>query len=120
MALYLSNFKMPKTGRYFAMIDGNDQIHDDCVVTIWRRLENGNFESIGFSPIQEVHDIVFCKDCIHRPLDKERPDQKDYGIDVEFPLLDDECPYHCGDPYYNERPKDNWFCHKGEKANGER
>ena len=72
-------------------------------------------------PTSDVVEVVRCKDCVHRP---EAHDGVTSGVGVEPPRddegwHDDTCPYLCGDPWYNEMPDDNWFCHLGErKGNG--
>jgi hypothetical protein len=53
--------------------------------------------------------IVYCKDCIHRPkaTDKDICDHT-----INFP--DWKCPCRCEDNWYSWVPKDNWFCGNGE------
>lgn len=54
--------------------------------------------------------VVRCSECIHAPsnLGEDVP-----AMDIDFP--DDWCPYHVCDEWYNEMPKPDWFCHRGER-----
>ena len=78
-------------------------------------------EVVDSVPAADVVEVVRCKDCVHRP---EASDGVTSGVRVEAPRdeegwHDDTCPYLCGDPWYNEIPNDDWFCHLGErKGNG--
>ena len=54
-------------------------------------------------------DVVFCKDCKHRPL---KPDDYESGFDLEFP--DNICPCQCEDGYYSWYPADHSFCSEGD------
>lgn len=52
--------------------------------------------------------IVRCKDCKHRPLNKDDPNfWKWYGEDTR-------CPWFCADTYYLAVPPDDFFCAYGE------
>lgn len=49
--------------------------------------------------------VIRCKDCKHRPYVDE-----DGMIDGDY-----VCPYLCDDPFYTVMPKDDWFCHRGDR-----
>ena len=90
--------------------------------TVYRHgSEKPRFELLNTIPAADVVAVVMCKDCVHRP---EASDGVTSGVRVEAPRdeegwHDDTCPYLCGDPWYNEMPNDDWFCHLGErKGNG--
>ena len=53
-------------------------------------------------------EIVRCKDCKHRPIEKDG--------EIMPPKEDDwKCPCLCDDYFYSWRPKDNFFCASGER-----
>lgn len=53
-------------------------------------------------------EIVMCKDCKHRPIEKDG--------EIMPPKEDDwKCPCLCDDYFYSWRPKDNFFCASGER-----
>lgn len=62
-------------------------------------------------PAADVRPVIFCKDCVHRPIMTK--EGQDYGMSVE--AVDDWCPYTCADQCYNEYPHDDWFCNRGER-----
>lgn len=54
--------------------------------------------------------IVRCKDCKHRPLEKDDPNFWEwYGKDCK-------CPWFCADTYYLAVPADDFFCAYGERG----
>jgi hypothetical protein len=54
--------------------------------------------------------IVYCKDCIHRP---KKIDEEDNGVLIlEFP--DNICPVQCEDTYYSIYPADDFYCAYGK------
>ena len=59
-------------------------------------------------------DIVFCKECKHRPI-KEDANEEDYGFNVIAPNEDERCPCLVEDGWYSWMPKDNFFCGYGER-----
>ena len=59
-------------------------------------------------------DIVFCKDCKHRPI-KEDADGADYGFNIIAPEGSSRCPCLVDDGWYSWMPKDNFFCGYGER-----
>lgn len=58
-------------------------------------------------------DIVFCKECKHRPV-KEDADGADYGFNIIAPEGSSRCPCLVDDGWYSWMPKDNFFCGYGE------
>ena len=53
---------------------------------------------------------VRCKDCKHRPLEKDDPNFWEwYGKDWK-------CPWFCDDTYYMGVPPENFFCAHGERS----
>lgn len=66
---------------------------------------------IDMQPTADVVEVVRCKDCKHRPIDKTG---HNYGQDLKFP--DDVCPcQNFGDHWYSWMPDDDWFCPNGER-----
>lgn len=60
-------------------------------------------------------DIVFCKECKHRPV-KEDADEEDYGFNLIEPTEgDDRCPCLVDDGWYSWMPKDDFYCGFGER-----
>lgn len=60
----------------------------------------------------EQPEIVTCKDCKHRPIEKDG--------EIRPPKEDDwKCPCLCDDYFYSWRPKDNFFCANGERREDE-
>ena len=59
-------------------------------------------------------DIVFCKECKHRPI-KEDPNGKDYGFNIIKPNGVERCPCLVEDGWYSWMPKDNFYCGFGER-----
>ena len=53
-------------------------------------------------------EIIRCKDCKHRPIEK-------YGEIMPPKENDWKCPCLCDDYFYSWRPKDNFFCASGER-----
>lgn len=53
--------------------------------------------------------VIRCKDCKHRP----------YVDDDGVLDGDNVCPYLCDDPFYTVMPRDDWFCHRGERKDNE-
>ena len=57
--------------------------------------------------------IVYCKDCIHRPTKEEVEDEpKDI---LHFP--DNVCPLQCEDNWYSKYPPKYFFCGYGKDKN---
>lgn len=77
---------------------------DDWVEQIVNRLRS--------DPETEWVEIVRCKDCKHRPIEK---------FDGIIPPKKDDwkCPCLCDDYFYSWRPKDNFFCANGERREDE-
>ena len=61
-------------------------------------------------------DIVFCKECKHRPV-KEDADGADFGFNIIAPEGSNRCPCLVDDGWYSWMPKDNFFCGYGESEN---
>lgn len=62
-------------------------------------------------------DIVFCKECKHRPI-KEDANGKNYGFNLIEPTEDDgRCPCLVADGWYSWMPKDDFYCGYGEREN---
>lgn len=62
-------------------------------------------------------DIVFCKECKHRPL-KEDADGKNYGFNLIEPNDGDgRCPCLVSDGWYSWMPEDDFYCGYGEREN---
>ena len=60
-------------------------------------------------------DIVFCKDCKHRPI-KEDTNGDNYGFNLIEPTEGDErCPCLVEDGWYSWMPNDNFYCGFGER-----
>ena len=60
-------------------------------------------------------DIVFCKECKHRPI-KEDADGENYGFNLIEPNDGDErCPCLVSDGWYSWMPKDDFYCGFGER-----
>lgn len=59
-------------------------------------------------------EIVRCKDCKHKP----KLQQGRNRIYLDFP--DDICPLQCDDPWFSQKPDDNFFCAKGERNENEK
>ena len=63
------------------------------------------------SPVTALEEIVYCRDCIHRPF-------KEYS-EIHAPkingLTDYTCPFVCVDSYYTRIPDDDFYCKFGEK-----
>ena len=61
-------------------------------------------------------DIVYCKDCKHRP-ELADPEAERFGYNVRE--SDGVCPCtNADDRYYSWMPEDNWFCGDGERKDG--
>lgn len=54
----------------------------------------------------DVVEVVRCKDCKHFPVETNRDG-------LVFP--DEVCPCHCEDFWYSWKPKDDFYCGKGER-----
>lgn len=60
-------------------------------------------------------DIVFCKECVHRPI-KEDADGENYGFNLIEPNDGDErCPCLVSDGWYSWMPEDDFYCGFGER-----
>ena len=57
-------------------------------------------------------EIIYCKDCIHRPYIENEKVKEPKDIDG---YTDYTCPLCCDDSYYNRMPADDFFCAYGEK-----
>lgn len=60
-------------------------------------------------------DIVFCKECKHRPV-KEDANDEDYGFNIVAPERSSICPCIVEDGWYSWMPKDDFFCGYGERG----
>lgn len=61
-------------------------------------------------------DIVFCKECKHRPV-KEDANGEDYGFNLIEPTEDDDrCPCLVDDGWFSWMPKDDFYCGYGERG----
>lgn len=60
-------------------------------------------------------DLVYCKDCIYRPL-KEDPDDKSYGFNVIAPAAGRRCPCLIEDGWYSWMPPDDFYCAYGKRT----
>ena len=66
----------------------------------------------------DVVEVVRCKDCVHRPVLVNLGENAGHSVRCPRYLdgfSDYTCPYLCSDPWYNEMPEDDWFCHLGER-----
>ena len=71
--------------------------------------DNDEADSDGGKRVEEIHRLVRCKDCKHKPV------KGDLGI--EFP--DYKCPcQNSDDDWYSYMPDDDWFCAEGEPKEG--
>ena len=60
-------------------------------------------------------DIVFCKECKHRPI-KEDANGENYGFNlIESNDEDNRCPCLVDDGWYSWMPKDDFYCGYGER-----
>lgn len=113
MGLYLPEIDPPtECGNYFSMVDAGDAKGDISVVTIWRKTYSGEFQSVGFSPIQE---IVTCKDCVHQPYIQKTV----LCPDGQVMYRDDVCPWISMQEIFDLPILGNnatWFCPLGEKG----
>lgn len=72
--------------------------------------------------IEDNYEIVYCKECVHRPVIKLN---KDLSMQfIKAPKIEDiyddfTCPFLCDDTYYNSMPKDDFFCAYGERRNND-
>lgn len=107
-----NDFKDCAGGSTCFCIDGNEYHTDtgyaidgiDAYVEVFTERIN------ALQPAQP--EIVFCKDCKHRPIETFNgiiPPQKD----------DWKCPCLCDDYFYSWRPRDDFFCARGERKNDE-
>lgn len=67
------------------------------------------------APAADVVEVVQCKDCKWRPRNMG---MVKYVEHLRFPWDDtgrEVCPYAAGDPWYNEEPNPNGYCHLGER-----
>ena len=65
----------------------------------------------------ELVEIVRCKDCVHAPRswDKEGAYIEWPVIDAALGVVDETCPYCCGDRWESQCPRPEGFCDKGER-----
>lgn len=68
-------------------------------------------------PAADVVEVVWCKDCIHRPSRIHGAEDEREGLNLEFP--DYWCPMQCEDDWYNIMPRDDFFCGYGERKVGD-
>lgn len=71
---------------------------------------------------KDDHEIVQCKECVHRPvieLNKDLSVQLIKPPKIEDIYDDFTCPFLCDDAYYNSMPKDDFFCAYGERRSNE-
>ena len=65
-------------------------------------------------------DIVFCKECVHRPKTDRRKMLWIQAPYLEDGSIDRTCPFLCEDPFYNELPpEDHFFCAFGKRKEKE-
>ena len=57
-------------------------------------------------------DIVFCKECKHRPKLSDENGER-YGFNVEE--VSERCPCVCEDGWYSWMPPDDFYCGYGER-----
>lgn len=62
-------------------------------------------------------ELVYCKDCIHRPVICEGEDSVRAPRDKDG-WSDFICPFACEDSWYTKMPDDYFFCKNGEKEYG--
>ena len=75
-------------------------------------MDIAEFVLLRYSKNPKGIEVVYCKDCKHRPIKKE-PYYS--GFDLDFPP-DSKCPcFIKEDEYYSWQPADNWYCANGEK-----
>lgn len=85
---------------------------DDIIVEIGGGYIDIDTESFINAP---SIDIVFCKECKHRPV-KEDANGEDYGFNLVEPTGDDNrCPCLVADGWYSWMPKDDFYCGYGER-----
>lgn len=62
--------------------------------------------------------LIYCKDCIHRPVIYDRDNNVRAPRDKDG-WLDFTCPFVCTDSWYTRMPDDDFFCKNGEKIDKE-
>lgn len=67
--------------------------------------------SIGSPIVTFSPEIVYCRDCIHRPFKKY---SEIMAPKIAEGYIDYTCPFVCPDPYYTQIPEDDFYCKAGE------
>ena len=60
-------------------------------------------------------DLVYCKDCIYRPL-KEDPDDEPCRFNLIAPAAGGRCPCLIEDGWYSWMPPDDFYCAYGKRT----
>lgn len=90
----------------------NDECGQECAIcNCVIENDDHSLECELIRNFKEQPEIVRCRDCKHRPIQTE-PGKE--GFTLEFP--DYICPCQCDDGFYSWYPKDDWFCHNGERS----
>ena len=76
--------------------------------------DSGSYDSL----IQTQPEIIYCKDCKHRPKATRADEKVFYGFSVKFP--DEKCPCYCEDGWYGWYPEDDFYCGYAERREDER
>jgi len=76
-------------------------------------IKNSPQEFITVEPptVTFVPEIVYCRDCIHRP---HKEYSKVMAPKTKEGYIDYTCPYVCIDSYYTQMPEDDFYCKAGE------
>ena len=96
--------------RYKEIENMNDE---ELLKTVVKIIENSPQEiiSIGSPTVTFVPEIVYCRDCIHRPF---REYSEIMAPKTAGGYTDYTCPFICPDPYYTQIPDDDFYCKAGE------
>ena len=70
--------------------------------------------SVGSPTVTFVPEIVYCRDCIHRPIKKPTGQNYNLAPKTKDGYTDYTCPYVCIDSYYTRIPEDDFYCKFGE------
>lgn len=101
----------------------DDTISRQAAIELLCNVCQGNCVPCESFPCEEVDalqrlpsvqpEIIRCKDCKHRPIAHRASEGIFWGFSLEFP--DDMCPFECEDGWYNQYPKDDFYCAHAER-----
>lgn len=66
------------------------------------------------SSINPIPEIVYCRDCIHRPIEKPIGQNYNLAPKDKYGRTDYTCPFICVDSFYTQIPEDDFYCKAGE------